>query len=304
MQPPTLLSWRDVLLQYVGFLSSFWILGAVGFRFGVVRGGIRDASAAVDRAVARAGLAGLVGVALGVGSLVAGLAIRAATKHRTIVQAFHAGGATSIAQLVLLLLLALAFALAWRGVRAAWPVAGLAAIALALRGALGGRVTAMVNPLHVVGASLWIGTLFVLVACGLGELLRPAVPASEREPAVAAIVHRFSLVALGSAGLLGITGLITAWTHLHALRALWTTPYGYALDVKLFFVGVVAALGAWNWRRVGPSLGSDGGARAIRRTATTELAFAAVVLLATAILVSLPSPKPPKPEAPSAGQRR
>jgi copper transport protein len=291
MQPHTLLSWRDVLVQYVGFLSSFGILGAIGFRFGVVRGGVRDASGAVGRAIARAGVIGLLGVALGALSLVTGLAKRAAPKHQTIAQAFHAGGATSIAQLVLLFLLALAFALAWRGARGAWPVAGVAAVALALRGAFAGRVTTMVNPLHVLGASLWIGTLFVLVTCGLGELLRPTVPASEREPAVAEIVHRFSIVALTSAALLGITGLVTAWTHLHALRALWTTPYGYALDAKLFFVGVVAALGAWNWRRVGPSLGSDGGARAIRRTASTELLVAAVVLLLTAILVSLPSPK-------------
>lgn len=284
-----------VVLQYVGFLSSFWILGAVGFRFGVVRGGVRDASAAVDRAVARAGLVGSIGVVLGFVSLVASLAKRAAPKHQTLAAAFHAGGVTSVAQVALLCVLAIAFLLAWRDVRAAWPVAGLAAIALALRSALGGRASAMINPLHVLGASLWIGTLFVIVACGLGELLRPAVPASEREPAVAEIIHRFSILALCSAGLLGVTGLITAWNHLHVLRSLWTTAYGYALDVKLFFVAVVAALGAWNWRRVGPGLGSEGGARAIRRTATSELAFAAIVLLATAVLVSLPSPKLPKP---------
>lgn len=40
-------------------------------------------------------------------------------------------------------------------------------------------------------------------------------------------------------------------------------------------------LGAWNWRRVGPSLGTEGGALKIRRTASTELAFAALVLLLT-----------------------
>lgn len=54
---------------------------------------------------------------------------------------------------------------------------------------------------------------------------------------------------------------------------------------------VVADLGAWNWRRVGPSLGREGGALEIRRTAMTELVFAAAVLLVNAILVSLPSPK-------------
>jgi putative copper export protein len=69
-----------------------------------------------------------------------------------------------------------------------------------------------------------------------------------------------------------VTGVVTAWTHLDPLAALWTTPYGYALIAKLALVGVVVGLGAWNWRRVGPSLGTEGGALKIRRTASTELA--------------------------------
>ncbi|HSQ62029.1 MAG TPA: CopD family protein [Polyangiaceae bacterium] len=82
--------------------------------------------------------------------------------------------------------------------------------------------------------------------------------------------------------------------RLNPLSALWTTPYGYALIAKLCVVGIVFGLGAWNWQRVGPSLGTEGGALKIRRTASTELAFAALVLLLTAILVSLPSPKAQK----------
>jgi putative copper export protein len=115
----------------------------------------------------------------------------------------------------------------------------------------------------------------------------------DREKAIAEMVHRFSVVGLGGAALLGITGLITGWTHLDPLSALWTTAYGYALIAKLCVVVVVLGLGAWNWRRVGPALGTDGGGRTIRRTASIELAFAALVLLITGILVSLPSPKLP-----------
>ena len=151
----------------------------------------------------------------------------------------------------------------------------------------------MVNPLHVLGASLWLGTLFVLVVCGFGQMLHASRAVAEREQAVAEMVHRFSVLALSSSALLGVTGLITAWTHLHQLEALWTTPYGNALLRKLFVVAVVLGLGAWNWRRVGPSLGTEGGALKIRRSAATELVFAALVLLLTAILVSTPSPKLP-----------
>ena len=301
MEAKSLFDWNDVLFQYVGFLSSFWILGAIGFRYGVLRvhrGTSGNASTSLVATAFRSSEAsaagvGLIGAVLGVVTLVQGLLKRADAKHQTLGDAFNAGGATSIAQVVLLAMLLVAFALAWRRIVAAWPVAGAAAIAFALRGLLSGRLAGMVNPLHVLGASLWLGTLFVLVVCGVGQMLRPSVPAAEREKIVAELVRRFSTVGLASAGLLGLTGLITSWTHLKPLSALWTTPYGYALIAKLSVVAVVIGLGGWNWRRVGPSLGSEGGAVTIRRTAVTELLFAALVLLFTAILVSLPSPKLP-----------
>jgi putative copper export protein len=236
---------------------------------------------------------GLLGVGLGVVALLASLLKRASSKHQTIGDALSTGGAPAVAQVVLLAALLVAFGLAWRRVSIGWPIAIAAGIAFALRNLLAGRLAGMVNPLHVLGASLWLGTLFVLVVCGIGQMLRTSVPAAERERAVAEMVHRFSTVGLASASLLGITGLITGWTHLRPFSALWTTPYGYALIGKLCVVAAVVMLGAWNWRRVGPSLGKEGGARTIRRSASTELAFAALVLLITAILVSLPSPKLP-----------
>jgi putative copper export protein len=301
MQAKSLFEWRDVLFQYVGFLSSFWVLGAIGFRYGVLRAGVAAPGGQGDsplarpfsRSVASAAGIGLLGVGLGVVSLIEGLLKRAESKHQTLSDALRAGGPTSLAQVFLLATLLVAFLLAWRRLSIGWPIAGVAGIAFALRNLLAGRLAGMVNPLHVLGGSLWLGTLFVLVVCGLRQMLHSSVPVAEREQAVAEMVHRFSIVGLTSAALLGITGLITAWTHLNPLAALWTTPYGYALIAKLFVVGFVLGLGAWNWRRVGPSLGTDGGALTIRRTASTELAFAALVLLLTAILVSLPSPKLP-----------
>jgi putative copper export protein len=301
VQPHPLFEWQDVLFQYVGFLASFWMLGAIGFRFGILRRGVGAANgesdspraAASARAAAAAAGIGVLGVGLGVVSFVEGLLKRAAAKHQTFGDAFSAGGATSLAQGVLLVVLLVAFVLAWRRVALGWPIAGVAAMAFALRNVLAGKLAGMVNPLHILGGSLWLGTLFVLVVCGVGQMLRPAVPAARREEAVAEMVHRFSVLGLGGSALLAATGLVTGWTHLNPLSALWTTPYGYALLAKLGIVAVVAGLGAWNWRRIGPSLGTEGGAAKIRRSASTELAFAAVVLLLTAILVSLPSPKLP-----------
>jgi putative copper export protein len=272
--------WPDVLFQYVGFLSSFWMLGAVGFRYGIMRTGVGAApgwgetpvAAALGGAGVRAAGIGLLGAGLGVVALIEGLLKRAGSRHKTMEAALGAGGAPALAQVVLLAALLVAFALAWRRVSIGWPIAAVAVIGFALRNALAGRLAGMVNPLHVLGASMWLGTLFVLVVCGLGPMLRPTVPSAEREQVVAEMVRRFSTVALASASLLGVTGVVTAWTHLDPLAALWTTPYGYALIAKLALVGVVVGLGAWNWRRVGPSLGTEGGALKIRRTASTELA--------------------------------
>src|SRR5438093_701879 len=62
---------------------------------------------------------------------------------------------------------------------------------------------------------------------------------------------------------------------------------GYALITKLCVVLAVVALGAWNWRRQKPRLGSEAAVLALRGSARAELAVAAVVLAVTAVLVSL-----------------
>ncbi len=295
MEPKSLLEWHEVLDQYVGFLASFWVLGAIGFRYALLR------ESKSDKAASAAGF-GAVGAALGAIAFVESLLKRAESKHQSLAEAMHAAGLVGMVQVFTLAALLLAFALAWRRQAVGWPLAAIAAAAFALRNLFTGKLGGMINPLHVIGASLWIGTLFVLVASGISLALRPAVTSDERERSVAQMVHRFSTLALASASLLVVTGVWTAWTHLEPLSALWTTPYGYALCVKLVLVAIVAGLGAWNWRRVGPSLGIEGGAMKIRRTAMTELVFAALVLLATAILVSLPSPKRAGPPRAPEGQ--
>jgi putative copper resistance protein D len=92
-------------------------------------------------------------------------------------------------------------------------------------------------------------------------------------------------------GVVVLFGIITAWRHLHKLSNLWATPYGITLIVKLVFVAFVFALGAWNWRRQRPTLGTESAASSIRRSSVGELTMAGIVLILTAILVSLPSPK-------------
>jgi putative copper export protein len=105
------------------------------------------------------------------------------------------------------------------------------------------------------------------------------------------MVNGFSPLALSMGVVVVLFGVITAWRHLHHINALWTTPYGITLIIKLVFVAMVFALGAWNWRRQRPTLGSEAAAASIRRSASAELTVATIVLVITAVIVSLPSPK-------------
>jgi hypothetical protein len=51
---------------------------------------------------------------------------------------------------------------------------------------------------------------------------------------------------------------------------------------------VVALAGAFNWRRLAPTLGSADGVVRLRRSAGLELAVAMLVIGATAVLVATP----------------
>jgi len=228
-------------------------------------------------------------------TLLNGLIGRAEEKHISIMSAVSGGGARQIFQIVCIALFFICFALAAQRMRTAWIIAGITGVVYALRNITTGRWFSMVNPLHEVAASLWIGTLAVMMLAGLSVAFRQAVPSDERGRLVAEMVNRFSPLALSAAILLGITGVTTAWRHLKHWNSLWTSSYGFALDVKLCVVAIVVALGAWNWRRMRPKLGDETSAHGIARSATAELSFAAIVLAITALLVSLPSPGPSGP---------
>jgi copper transport protein len=232
-----------------------------------------------------------------------GLMGRAAQKHTGLMETITAGGAREEFQLACIALFFICFALAAQRMRAVWMIAGVVGIAYALRNITTGRWFSNINPWHETAASLWLGTLAVMMLAGMSAAFAKSISAQERGRVVAEMVSRFSPLALTAAALLGITGIITAWKHLKHWNALWSTPYGFALDAKLCVVAVVVALGAWNWRRMAPNLGDESAAIGISKSASTELSFAAVVLAITALLVSLPSPSgggPPGERPPGA----
>lgn len=296
MQTAPLLEWPGVATELVSFVGLFLALGAVGFRYAVARPSLAAPARAEHRvyasALRRAAALGLAGALVTTALLVRRLPEQAARKHLA-VPAFLATTPLSAAQAGLLAIAVLGLALAavgGRGARAGWLLALVGLVAGTLRAAFFGQWGRLVNPMHTLAGGLWIGTLFMLAAAGLPAAWRER---GRRDQLVAEMVRAFSPLALASGGTLVVFGVVTAWRHLPTVSALWTTPYGWALVAKLAVVAVVFALGALNWRRVGPALGTERATGTFRRSATAELAAAGVVLVLSAVLVSLPSPKRP-----------
>ncbi len=279
--------------QFVQFLAWFGIFGPLGFRYIVMRGAGSPLEperelAAVDEvhasALRRAAVIGFGGAALLLADLLP-------LTSRNTVSIVCAG--------VLILVYGVA---RFRGF--AWHLALLTGIVLVFQSIVRLDWTTLVNPIHRTAAAIWIGTLFVVVSAGLPAILR--APLGERRGSlVADLIARFSPLALTGAGLLVLTGVITAWRHLGTLSALWASSYGITLIIKLLFVATVVALGAWNWKRMTPRLGTEETAHDIRRSATAEVSTTVLVLIITSVLVSLPSPserqRRPRPTAAPGG---
>ena len=191
---------------------------------------------------------------------------------------------------------AIGFFMARRERAVGWTVAAVGALALAVTPALTGHAAALpslaplaviADAVHVASAGGWLGSLLLVLVAGMPAALAPGT--GDRD--VADLVNAFSTIALRFAAALGATGLIAAWLQVGSFTALWESGYGRTLLLKLAVASAVLAIGAYNWRRVRPALGEKAGAALLRRSATAELAIGAVVLLITAALVGMETPR-------------
>ena len=118
------------------------------------------------------------------------------------------------------------------------------------------RLNVVVDVLHVLAASAWVGVLVGLMA------LRGAD------------VRRAGLLALVSVIAIGATGVTRAVYELTGVAQLWETAYGRTLLVKTGLLFTALAVGFLLRRRV-------------QRRAAVELAIVAVLVVAVAVLVEL-----------------
>ena len=147
------------------------------------------------------------------------------------------------------------------------------------------------HALHLLGGGVWLGSLFTMLIAGLRAARTSGQESAEDAWAVARMVRTFSPVALAGAAMATGAGALLAFAYIGDLTSLLNTRYGQTLLVKLALLALTLALGAWNWRRVVPRLGTPESSRELRRSAMVELTFGGLLLVATAVLVALPAPK-------------
>jgi putative copper resistance protein D len=133
-----------------------------------------------------------------------------------------------------------------------------------------------VHAAHLAGGGLWLGTLAAIVV-----ITRSDDPG---DALTAALVARFSPVALICGTVVVATGLISATLYLGAFANLAATPYGRVLLGKLMAVAAVGACGWSNWQRARAAAPPRLGVMA------AELFFAGLVVLLTSVLTEIEHP--------------
>ena len=142
--------------------------------------------------------------------------------------------------------------------------------------------------LHLLAAAFWAGALLPLAA-GI-PLLRRAAPGVGLA-LLAALLPRFSVVAVLCVAALLVTGVFSAWAQVTVAPAL-NTPYGLTLLAKMALSLPLLLLGALNLLWVRPRLarGGAGGPAAGRwlaRFVAGEVALVLLVLASVGVLTTL-----------------
>lgn len=145
-------------------------------------------------------------------------------------------------------------------------------------------LTQVADLVHLAGICVWIGGLAVLL---FGVL-------SRRDPGeLAAVVPRYSRLAMLSVLAVIVAGVVLAWQTVGSWERLSTTDYGRTLVIKLLVLAVVLiiAQGSKSWvaRRLDFAVVLRGDAATVRPfvySVAAETALVIVVLLAASLLVT------------------
>ncbi len=133
---------------------------------------------------------------------------------------------------------------------------------------------------HVAIVAFWFGALAPL------HIISAKAPA----PEAAAVIERFSAIAVWSVPIILLAGAAMAALLLERWSAL-AQPYGLILLGKAVGFAALMGLAALNRRRYGPAIVADPRAGVpFRRTVSNEYALMSAVLIATAFMTTFFSP--------------
>jgi putative copper resistance protein D len=176
-------------------------------------------------------------------------------------------------------------AFAWRSWTPTLITAGIAVASLlpmasqGHSGELAGHVIAVNSILlHTVGASVWLGGLILLV------VLR-----REKGFDHAALVRRYSSLAIAAFFVVAVSGVMRSTVGLGGWDGLWT-PYGLIILAKVVLLGGMGLLGAWYRARLIPRLGGERESRWFWMLVLCEVALMGLASGAAAALARTPPP--------------
>lgn len=291
------------IARWIGYAGSSLLLG--GLAFGLL---CRPRREPLVRRLMLGGAAGLaLGAAIGLlaqGALDAGLGLSALGRPSLVREVLGTTyGRATLARLVLAALGAAAV-LFVRGLWAQMLATILLAVGIGVSFAAAGHavagshrdLTMVVDCIHVIGASVWLGGLVMLVVT-----LRPRGGVGD----VIDVTRRFSRVAMTCVVALVATGTYQAWRQVGSWGAFSATTYGRELLIKILVVAAAIALAAgsrwWLWRALRPPVVVEAATASaappqpsssaapvgqLRRTVASEMALGALVLGITSALVA------------------
>ncbi len=159
------------------------------------------------------------------------------------------------------------------------------------------RLTIISDWLHLVAVGIWVGGLFHL-ALTMPKSIEH-LNGSRRLCVLSRVIPLFNSLAVAATILIVLTGIYNSWTHVDSFSALWNTPYGQVLSLKIILFLPMLVLGGLNTfvlrKRVdrfadeavsaAEHLKTD---RSFYRSVRVEAAIGVAVLLLAGILAFLP----------------
>lgn len=148
----------------------------------------------------------------------------------------------------------------------------------------GAALAVALDWLHIAAMVAWLGGLAPLAV---------AIRAGRREPEralpLAALIPRFSRLAIVCIALLTLSGIYSYILHINALDLLAATTYGRALLVKLGLFALLLLAGAVNFLILSPKLRAAGARLSgqFGRVVRVELVVGAALLLAVGVMTSV-----------------